>query len=112
MKENQKSIYYITGESRDIIQNSAFVERIKKREMEVIDMANPIDESSVQQLKEHDSKPLVSVTKEGLELPEDEEDKKTFEEAKAEYEGLCKVIKDILDNKVEKVAVSNRLVTL
>ncbi|XP_046687928.1 LOW QUALITY PROTEIN: heat shock protein 83-like, partial [Homalodisca vitripennis] len=47
---------------------------------------------------------------EGLELPEDEEEKKKKEEDKAKYENLCKVMKDVLDNKVEKVVVSNRLV--
>merc|ERR1712025_1387204 len=111
MKENQKDIYYITGESKDSVQNSAFVERVKKRGFEVIYMIDPIDEYSVQQLKEYDGKNLVCVTKEGLELPEDEEEKKRFEEAKAKYEGLCKVMKEILDKKVEKVVVSNRLVS-
>jgi molecular chaperone HtpG len=110
MKENQKHIYYITGESRDTVANSAFVERVKKRGFEVIYMTEPIDEYVVQQLKEFDGKTLVSVTKEGLELPEDEEEKKKFEEEKAKFEGLCKVMKDILDKKVEKVVVSNRLV--
>merc|ERR1719150_3197650 len=61
-------------------------------------------------MKEFDGKDLVSVTKEGLELPEDEEEKKKFEELKAAFEELCKVIKDILDKKVEKVVISNRLV--
>jgi len=111
MKDNQKDIYYITGESKDSVQNSAFVERVKKRGFEVIYMVDPIDEYSVQQLKEYDGKNLVCVTKEGLELPEDEEEKKRFEEAKAKFEGLCKVMKEILDKKVEKVVVSNRLVT-
>jgi molecular chaperone HtpG len=110
MKETQKNIYYITGESRDNVANSAFVERVKKRGIEVVYMTEPIDEYVVQQLKEFDGKTLVSVTKEGLELPEDEEEKKQFEEAKAKFEGLCKVMKDILDKKVEKVVVSNRLV--
>jgi len=111
MKENQKDIYYITGESKEAVQNSAFVERVKKRGFEVIYMIDPIDEYSVQQLKEYEGKNLVCVTKEGLELPEDEEEKKRFEEAKAKFEGLCKVMKEILDKKVEKVVVSNRLVT-
>merc|ERR1711962_880894 len=111
MKENQKDIYYITGESKESVQNSAFVERVKKRGFEVIYMIDPIDEYSVQQLKEYEGKNLVCVTKEGLELPEDEEEKKRFEEAKAKFEGLCKVMKEILDKKVEKVVVSNRLVT-
>jgi molecular chaperone HtpG len=111
MKENQKSIYFITGESRDQVENSAFVERLRKRNYEVLYMIDPIDEYAVQQLKEYDGKSLVSVTKEGLELPEDEEEKKKFEEEKAAFEPLCKVMKEILDKKVEKVSVSNRLVT-
>jgi len=110
MKENQKHIYYITGESKETVANSAFVERVKKRGFEVVYMTEPIDEYVVQQLKEFDGKQLVSVTKEGLELPEDEEEQKKFEEAKSKFEGLCKVMKDILDKKVEKVVVSNRLV--
>ncbi|CAG9768396.1 unnamed protein product [Ceutorhynchus assimilis] len=110
MKENQKSIYYITGESKDQVANSAFVERVKKRGFEVVYMTEPIDEYVVQQLKEYDGKQLVSVTKEGLELPEDEEEKKKREEDKAKFEGLCKIMKSILDSKVEKVVVSNRLV--
>nr|XP_027212947.1 heat shock protein HSP 90-alpha isoform X3 [Penaeus vannamei] len=111
MKENQKHIYFITGETREQVQNSAFVERVKKRGFEVIYMTEPIDEYCVQQLKEYDGKQLVSVTKEGLELPEDEEEKKKYEEQKTKFENLCKVMKDILDKRVEKVVVSNRLVT-
>merc|ERR1712135_246657 len=95
MKENQKDIYYITGESKDQVSNSAFVERVSKRGFEVLYMVEPIDEYCVQQLKEYEGKTLVSITKEGLELPEDEEEKKKFEEAKAKF---------------EKVTVSNRLV--
>ncbi|KAG7187761.1 hypothetical protein KM043_016804 [Ampulex compressa] len=110
MKENQKHIYYITGENRDQVANSSFVERVKKRGFEVVYMTEPIDEYVVQQLKEFDGKQLVSITKEGLELPEDEEEKKKREEDKAKFENLCKVMKDILDKKVEKVVISNRLV--
>uniref|UniRef100_A0A8C7X176 Heat shock protein 90, alpha (cytosolic), class B member 1 n=1 Tax=Oryzias sinensis TaxID=183150 RepID=A0A8C7X176_9TELE len=111
MKENQKSIYYITGESKDQVANSAFVERVRKRGFEVLYMTEPIDEYCVQQLKEFDGKNLVSVTKEGLELPEDEEEKKKMEDDKAKFENLCKLMKEILDKKVEKVTVSNRLVS-
>merc|ERR1711953_906878 len=111
MKENQKDIYYITGESKEVVAASAFVERLKKRGLEVIYMTEPIDEYVVQQLKEFDGKNLVSVTKEGLELPEDEEEKKKREADKEKFEGLCKVMKDILDKKVEKVVVSSRLVS-
>lgn len=110
MKENQKHIYFITGESKDQVANSSFVERVKKRGFEVVYMTEPIDEYVVQQLKEYDGKQLVSVTKEGLELPVDEEEKKKQEEDKTKFENLCKVMKTILDSKVEKVLVSNRLV--
>merc|ERR1712149_50883 len=111
MKENQKDIYYITGESKDVVGSSSFVERLKKRGLECLYMTEPIDEYVVQQLKEFDGKNLVSVTKEGLELPEAEEEKKKKEADKAKFEPLCKVMKDILDKKVEKVVVSNRLVS-
>merc|ERR1712130_447100 len=110
MKDNQNDIYYITGESKDAVKNSAFVERLTKRGFEVLYMTEPIDEYCTQQLKEYDGKNLVCVTKEGLELPEDEEEKKAFEEKKAKFEPLCKTMKEILDAKVEKVTVSNRLV--
>jgi len=110
MKENQKDIYYITGESKEIVAASAFVEKVKKKGFEVLYLVDPIDEYAVQQLKEYDGKKLVCVTKEGLELPEDDEEKKRQEELKAAFEDLCKVIKEILDKRIEKVVVSNRLV--
>jgi len=111
MKENQKDIYYITGESRQVVEQSSFVERVRKRGYEIIYMTEPIDEYCVQQLKEYDGKKLISVTKEGLELPEDDEEKKKREQDKEKFEPLCKVMKDILDKKVEKVVISNRLVS-
>ncbi|KAK1158693.1 heat shock protein HSP 90-alpha [Acipenser oxyrinchus oxyrinchus] len=111
MKDTQKHIYYITGETKEQVSHSAFVERLRKHGLEVIYMIEPIDEYCVQQLKEFEGKTLVSVTKEGLELPEDEEEKKQAEEMKAKFENLCKIMKDILEKKVEKVTVSNRLVS-
>merc|ERR1712129_573484 len=111
MQENQKDIFYITGESKEVVATSSFVERLKKRGLEVVYMTEPIDEYVVQQLKEFDGKNLVSVTKEGLELPEDEAEKEKKEADKEKYESLCKVMKDILDKKVERVVVSTRLVS-
>merc|ERR1711992_57989 len=111
MKETQKDIYYITGESKDVVGSSSFVETLKKRGLECLYMTEPIDEYVVQQLKEFDGENLVSVTKEGLELPEDEEEKEKMEADKKKFEGLCKVMKDILDKKVEKVVVSSWLVS-
>jgi molecular chaperone HtpG len=73
-------------------------------------MVDPIDEYAVQQLKEYDGKKLLSCTKEGLQLDETEEEKTKKEEVKSQYEGLCRLMKDILGDKVEKVLVSDRVV--
>jgi len=110
MKEGQKDIYYITGESRKAVESSPFIERLKKRGYEVLYMVDPIDEYAVQQLKEFDGHKLVSCTKEGLSIDETEEEKKEKEEKKSQFEALCRVIKDILGDKVEKVIVSDRVV--
>ena len=76
---------------------------------QVLFMVDPIDEYCVQQLKEYDGKKLVSVTKEGLKFDESEDEKKAQEEMKADYEPLCKLMKEILGDKAEKVVVSERL---
>merc|ERR1711977_480387 len=109
MPESQKDIYYITGETKKQVETSPFIERCKKRNYEVLFMVDPIDEYCVQQLKEYDGKKLLSVTKEGLKFEETEEEKKAFEEIKADFEPLCKLMKEILGDKTEKVVVSERL---
>merc|ERR1719221_2394158 len=109
MNENQAGIYYVTGESKRSVETSPFLEKLKKKGYEVLYMTDPIDEYAVQQLKEFDGKTLLSATKEGLKLEEDDDEKKAFEEEKAKTEGLCKLMKEVLDDKVEKVVVSNRL---
>lgn len=110
MKEGQKDIYYITGESKKAVENSPFLERLKKKGYEVLFMVEAIDEYAIGQLKEYEGKKLVSATKEGLKLEESEDEKKKKEELKSLFDGLCKVIKDILGDKVEKVVVSDRVV--
>jgi molecular chaperone HtpG len=109
MKDGQKGIYYITGESKAAVAASPFLEALRKRGYEVLYLVDPIDEYMVQQLKEYDGKKLLSCTKEGLELDDTEEEKKKREEEKARFEPLCKLVKDVLGDKVEKVVVSNRI---
>merc|ERR1711887_145574 len=109
MKEDQKDIYYITGESKASVESAPFIEQLKKKGYEVLYMTDPIDEYAVQQLKEYDGKKLVAVTKEGLNLEKTEDEKKEFEEKKAACENLCKLIKEVLGDKAEKVVVTDRL---
>merc|ERR1719456_1629740 len=110
MKEGQKEIFYITGESKIAVERSPFVEKLRKNGFEVIYMVDPIDEYCVGQLKEFDGHKLVCITKEGLKLAETEEEAKRKEEFKASFDTLCSAIKDILGDKVEKVIISDRLV--
>merc|ERR1712025_707658 len=109
MTDEQKGIYYVTGENKKAVESSPFLEKLKKKGLEVIYMIDPIDEYAVQQLKEYEGKKLICATKEGLDLGDDEEEKKKFEEEKAATEGLCKLMKEVLDDKVDKVVVSPRL---
>jgi len=111
MKEGQKDIYYITGESRAQVATSPFVETLKNKGYEILYLCDPIDEYMVQQMKDYDDKKLKSVTKEGLELDETDDEKKRREEEKAKFEPLCKLMKDILGDKVEKVVLGQRVDT-
>merc|ERR1712167_122242 len=109
MSDDQAGIYYVTGESKRAVENSPFLERLKKKGLEVLYMVDPIDEYAVQQLKEYEGKKLISATKDGLKMEETEEEKKEFEEAKAATEGLCKLMKEVLDDNMDKCVVSGRL---
>merc|ERR1711968_378503 len=75
MKENQEGIYYVTGESKKAVETSPFIEKLKKKGIEVLYMIDPIDEYAVQQLKEYDGKKLLCATKESISLGDDEDEK-------------------------------------
>merc|ERR1712178_433827 len=109
MKEGQNDIFYITGESIQQVSSSPFIESLRKKGYEVLYMVDPIDEYCVQQLKEYDGKKLKSVTKEGLDLDSEDEKKKT-EEQKAEFEPLCKLIKEqaLRDSSMSSYMVSKK----
>ncbi|GFZ16450.1 heat shock-like protein [Actinidia rufa] len=111
MKKGQQDIYYITGESKKAVENSPFLEKLKRKGYEVLFMVDAIDEYAIGQLKEYAGKKLVSTAKEGLNLKDDsEEEKRKKEEKKKSFESLCKLVKDILGDRVEKVVVSDRIV--
>jgi molecular chaperone HtpG len=110
MKEGQKGIYWISGESKEAVLNSPAIEYFRQKGIEVLFLTDPIDEYSFQQLHEYSDHKLLCVTKEGIDLGESEEEKKAFEELKKELEPACKKIKEILGSDCEKVVVSQRLV--
>ena len=111
MKEGQKGIYYITGESKKKLETSPFIEEARRRGFEVLFMTEPIDEYVMQQVRDFEDKKFACLTKEGVHFEETEEEKKRREEEKASFEKLCKSMKDILGDKVEKVQLSERLAT-
>jgi molecular chaperone HtpG len=109
MKDGQKDIFYVSGESKLVVEASPFVEKLRKRGFEVLYMVDPVDEYCVGQLKEFEGHKFVCVTKEGLKL-DDSEDDASRREVKERFDLLCSVMKDILGDKVEKVVLSNLLV--
>lgn len=109
MKENQKAIYYIAAESKDIAASSPFVEDLLKREMEILYLVEPIDEVCVANLAKYKDFDLIDVSKEDLVLDdESEEEKKSAEEAEKDYLGVTTWMKEVLGQRVEKVVVSKR----
>ena len=102
MQENQNNIYYIIGESKEFVEKAPFLEKLVKKNIEVIYMTDPIDEYMMQQLKEYDGKKFVNISKADLKLEEETTEK---------YEDFCNSIKIILGDKIEKVIISNRLVS-
>ena len=105
MPENQKDIYYMTGQDKNIMNSSSFVTGVRDKGFEVLLMDESIDEYVLQQVNEYDGHKLVSITKEGLELPKTDEEKKNLEALQTEYQDVCQKIQEILKNQVEKVYV-------
>ena len=109
MPDNQKNIYYITGESLDAVSTSPFIEVCKQKNFEVLYMTEPVDEYCIQQLREFEGKKLVCVTKEGLSFEETEEEVKVWDELTKQYESLTNLIKEVLGERVERVTLSKRI---
>jgi len=110
MREDQKDIYYITGESREIVQKSPHLEVFKAKSIEVLYLVDPIDEWVINTVYNYDSKPLKSVTKGDLDLGElgKEEAEKQKKDASV-FKKLSERIKNILADSVEEVRVTSRL---
>lgn len=107
MKPEQKGIYYITGESKSMVENTPFLENLVALDYEVLYLVDPIDEYMVQQLKEFDGKKLINITKEKLDLGDI--DKEIIEKQKEEFKTLTEQLKTIYGDNIESVTISNRL---
>jgi len=105
MKEGQKEIYFLTGQSLTAVSSSPFTEELRRRGYEVLYLIDPIDEYVVQNLKDYDGKKMRDCSKDELYLEIAVEDSKRW----VQYEGLCKLIKDFLGPKIDKACVGTRM---
>ncbi len=112
MPSTQKEIYFITGDSRDVVANSPYLEAFNKRGYEVLFLTDPIDEWVVQSLNEYQEKKLTPINQGEIELDseeEKEEKKEEREKQKDEYKELLDYIQKQLDEQVKEVRISSRL---
>ncbi len=112
MPEGQKDVYFITGISREAVENSPHLEVFRKKEYEVLFMTDPVDEWVTQAITEYDGKHLKAVDRGDLELDNEEEKKgkeARKEEAQKQYQGILDFIKGKLENRVKEVRLSARL---
>ncbi|CAH8383376.1 unnamed protein product [Eruca vesicaria subsp. sativa] len=107
MGENQKAIYYLATDSLKSAKSAPFLEKLIQKDIEVLYLVEPIDEVAIQNLQTYKEKKFVDISKEDLELGDEDEVKDR--EAKQEFNLLCDWIKQQLGDKVAKVQVSNRL---
>ncbi|HYG62129.1 MAG TPA: molecular chaperone HtpG, partial [Thermoanaerobaculia bacterium] len=114
MKEDQKEIFYLTGDSRAQVENSPHLEALKDKGIEVLYLIDTVDELLTQSLHEYDGKKLKSVGKGTVNLGNEEEKKQTEEALKAkeeELKPLLDAMQQKLDTWVKQVRLTNRLTT-
>jgi len=111
MRDDQKHIYYISGENRDALLRSPAVEKLLAKDIEVIFMTDSLDEYTVQHLTEFEGKRLINAAREGLKLDEDAREKKLHDVYKDKFAPLVSFVKATLGGKVDKVVVSKHLVS-
>ena len=112
MPEKQKNIYYLISDSYKAAANSAHIEILKNKGVEVLLLWDKVDEWLMSNMSEFQGKKFISALSDDLELGDlvDEEDKKKAEEKSKEYESVIKRFKDARGDKVEDVKISSRLV--
>merc|ERR1719487_1129637 len=106
MKDDQKNIYYISGDDKDSLMKSPSVEKLKEKDIEIIFMTDSVDEYTVQHLTEFEGKRLINASREGLKLEEGDKEKKRDDQYKEMFKPLLDYVKELLGKKVEKVSIS------
>jgi len=121
MQETQESIYYMSGDSMEIMQKAPSLQIFKKKDLEVLMLDDHLDEPCLQKLADYEGKKFVSIQKADVKLDETEEEKKRFSKVKDMYKPLTDWWKDSLTDftekgamkdagvKIEKVEISKRL---
>jgi len=121
MQESQESIYYMSGDSLDVMQKAPALQMFKKKDIEVLMLSDHLDEPCIQKLADYEGKKFVSIQKADVKLDETEEEKKHFTKVKDMYKPLTDWWKEKLTEytekgamkdagvKVEKVELSKRL---
>merc|ERR1719333_1691995 len=110
MKDDQKNIYYISGEDKESLLKSPSVEKLLSKDIEIIFMTDSVDEYTVQHLTEFEGKRLINASREGLKLEEGDVEKKREDQYKEMFKPLMDYVKETLGKKVEKVSISKHLV--
>ena len=112
MKDGQSDIYFLTGESRSMVENSPLLEAFRKKNYEVLYLVDPVDEVLAQYLTEFDGKKLQSAAKGELDLGDEDEKKQLEEERKVQeekYSSLLTLLGKKLEDHIKKVRLSTRL---
>merc|ERR1711912_106629 len=109
MKKGQKHIYYISGETKDAVEKSPFLERLRKKDLEVLYYTDPIDEYAMPQLTEFKGFQFMGANKENLKLDDDETEEKKVKKLTEMHKKLTDWMKETLGSKIEKTVISNRL---
>merc|ERR1711976_452090 len=121
MQESQESIYYMSGDSMDVMMKAPALQIFKKKDIEVLMLSDHLDEPCLQKLADYEGKKFVSIQKADVKLDETEEEKKRFSKIKDMYKPLTDWWKETLTDftekgamkdagvKIEKVEISKRL---
>merc|ERR1711985_104602 len=107
MQESQESIYYMSGESMDVMMKSPNLQVFKKKDLEVLMLTDHLDESCIQKPADYEGKKFVSIQKADVKIDETDEEKKRFSKLKDMYKPLTDWWKDKLSDLTEKGALKD-----